>query len=89
MPSWGRGVGRRVRLTRVIFDLSGPGIAACPLASRNASESALHFGPVFGSVSLLANAALIRVNTPPPKGGGFRLRLKAGFGPPFGGLRLP
>jgi hypothetical protein len=29
------------------------------------------------------------VNTPPPKGGGFRLRLKAGFSPPFGGLRLP
>ena len=29
------------------------------------------------------------VNTPPPKGGGFKLRLKAGFGPPFGGLRLP
>jgi len=27
------------------------------------------------------------VNTPPPKGGGFRLRLKAGFGPPCGGLR--
>jgi hypothetical protein len=29
------------------------------------------------------------VNTPPPKGGGFRSRLKAGFGPPFGGLRSP
>jgi hypothetical protein len=29
------------------------------------------------------------VNTPPPEGGGFELRLKAGFGPPFGGLRSP
>src|SRR5262245_33358985 len=29
------------------------------------------------------------VNTPPPKGGGFEFRLKAGFCPPFGGLRSP
>jgi hypothetical protein len=28
------------------------------------------------------------VNTPPPKGGGFRLRLKAGFSPPFGGRAM-
>jgi hypothetical protein len=33
------------------------------------------------------DSALRSVNPPPPKGGGFRLRLKAGFGPPFGGLR--
>src|SRR5215831_414938 len=34
-------------------------------------------------------AELIAVNTPPPKGGGFEFRLKAGFCPPFGGLRSP
>ena len=43
---------------------------------------------IVGEVQLLQNLDRT-VNTPPPKGGGFELRLKAGFGPPFGGLRSP
>jgi signal transduction histidine kinase len=46
--------------------------------------------PVLGDRIQLQQVLLnLIVNTPPPKGGGFEFRLKAGFCPPFGGLRSP
>jgi hypothetical protein len=53
------------------------------------SEAEHHVIPPWdtgGKLQLHCGKAAINVNAPPPKGGGFGLRLKAGL-VPFGGLR--
>jgi hypothetical protein len=52
--------------------------AACALVTIVVA----HGLEICGLPAVTIKLRLKKVNTPPPKGGGFELRLKAGFGPP-------